>query len=61
MATAPNPFAGKTPAQLAQEAAGAVKTPTTTGYTAGQMGATGYDAATAGVSGYGAAEQDATG
>ena len=61
MATATNPFAGKTTAQMAQEAAGAVKAPTTTGYTAGQMGATGYDAATAGVSGYGAAEQDAVG
>lgn len=61
MATAENPFATKTPAQLQQEAAAGTMQAGTTGYGAATAGATGYDAVGQKSSGYDASQAQATG
>ncbi len=61
MATADNPFATKTPAQLQQQAAAGTMQADTTGYDAANAGATGYDAVGQKSSGYDASQAQATG
>jgi hypothetical protein len=61
MATADNPFAVKTPAQLQQDAAAGTMQAGATGYDATNVNATGYDAVGQKSSGYDAAQTKATG
>jgi len=61
MATADNPFAIKTPAELQQQAAAGTMQAGTTGYNAANVNATGYDAVGQRSSGYDAAQAKATG